>query len=232
MLKHIDDDRASQQGNSDQHTSEKYQEHLDSHDKESIAAGRWRGVPPLGRSRKERDLTATKRPRRAAPAFISHSVTLLLVEEPKRRVPYSPSAVAERVARDAVGGAVVTAVSACQALGAGQHYTIVLQHLHRRRAYYHHSEPQRCKIPNMAATKQVRRSVTIPSQVDRQIEAIAKKRRLSGSRVLVELVEMGLAARKQKEKAFFELAERFRRSDDPEQIKQLGDELGRFVFGE
>jgi hypothetical protein len=84
----------------------------------------------------------------------------------------------------------------------------------------------------MAATKQVRRSVTLPSQVDKEIDAIAKKRRLSGNRVLVELVEMGLEARKQKEKVFFELAERFRESDDPEQVKQLGHELGRFVFGE
>ncbi len=84
----------------------------------------------------------------------------------------------------------------------------------------------------MAATKQVRRSVTLPQQVDKQIETIAKKRHLSGNRVLVELVELGLEARRQKEKAFFDLAERFRSSDDPKQIKQLGDELGRFVFGE
>ena len=34
------------------------------------------------------------------------------------------------------------------------------------------------------------------------------------------------------EKAFFELAERFRGSNDSEEVKQLGDELGRFVFGE
>ena len=27
-------------------------------------------------------------------------------------------------------------------------------------------------------------------------------------------------------------AERFRSADDPQQVKQLGDELGRFVFGE
>ena len=43
---------------------------------------------------------------------------------------------------------------------------------------------------------------------------------------------MGLEARKQKEKAFFDLAERFRDADDPKEVKQLGDELGRFVFGE
>ncbi len=85
---------------------------------------------------------------------------------------------------------------------------------------------------SMATTKQARRSVTLPPQVDRQIETIAKNRRLSGNRVLVELVELGLEARKQKEKAFFELAERFRDADDPKVVKQLGDELGRFVFGE
>jgi hypothetical protein len=28
------------------------------------------------------------------------------------------------------------------------------------------------------------------------------------------------------------LAERFRAADDPEQVKQLGNQLGRFVFGE
>lgn len=81
-------------------------------------------------------------------------------------------------------------------------------------------------------SKQVRRSVTLPSQVDREVEAIAKRRRLSGNRVLVELVELGLEARKEKEKAFFDLAERFRDADDPKQVRQLGDELGRFVFGE
>ena len=84
----------------------------------------------------------------------------------------------------------------------------------------------------MVPNKQIRRSVTLPQQMDRQIETIAKSRRLSGNRVLLELLELGLEARKQKEKAFFELAERFRNSKDPEEVKQLGDKLGRFVFDE
>ena len=84
----------------------------------------------------------------------------------------------------------------------------------------------------MAMRKQVRRSITLPAQIDQQIENIARKRRLSGNRVLVELVELGLEARKQKEKAFFELAERFRSAEDPAEVKQLGDEMGRFIFGE
>jgi predicted NAD-dependent protein-ADP-ribosyltransferase YbiA (DUF1768 family) len=48
----------------------------------------------------------------------------------------------------------------------------------------------------------------------------------------VELIEQGLEARKQKESAFFDLAERFRAARDPEQVKALGEQLGRFVFGE
>lgn len=84
----------------------------------------------------------------------------------------------------------------------------------------------------MTTQLQVRRSVTLPAPVDRQIEAIARKRRLSGNRVLVELVEMGLETRRQREAAFFELARRFRDSDDPEETKRLGRELGHMVFGE
>lgn len=61
---------------------------------------------------------------------------------------------------------------------------------------------------------------------------MAKRRRLSDNRVLVELIEEGIEARRQKEKAFFQLAEKFRAADDPEQVKRLGHELGRFVFGE
>ena len=84
----------------------------------------------------------------------------------------------------------------------------------------------------MATTKQVRRSVTLPARVAEQVERIARKRRLSDNRVLVELVEQGLEAQKEKEKAFFALAERFRASADPEEAKRLGDQMGRFVFGE
>lgn len=61
---------------------------------------------------------------------------------------------------------------------------------------------------------------------------MAKRRRLSDNRVLVELIEEGIEARREKEKAFFQLAEKFRSADDPEQVKRLGDQLGRFVFGE
>jgi len=41
-----------------------------------------------------------------------------------------------------------------------------------------------------------------------------------------------MEARQQKEREFFQLAEKFREASDPRQVKDLGDQLGRFVFGE
>ena len=84
----------------------------------------------------------------------------------------------------------------------------------------------------ISGTKHVRRSVTLPAKIARQVETLARQRALSDNRVLVELIEQGIEAQQQKEKAFFQLAERFRAASDAEQVKQLGDQLGRFVFGD
>ena len=84
----------------------------------------------------------------------------------------------------------------------------------------------------MASTKQIRRSVTLPGKLAEQVERLARKKQLSDNRILVELLEQGLEAHKEKEKAFFALAERFRAASDPKEVKELGDEMGRFIFGE
>ena len=84
----------------------------------------------------------------------------------------------------------------------------------------------------MTSAKQVRRSVTLPGRLAEQVDRIARKRRLSDNRVLVELVEQGLEVQKEKERAFFALAERFRSASDPQEAKRLGDAMGRFIFGE
>jgi hypothetical protein len=84
----------------------------------------------------------------------------------------------------------------------------------------------------MPVTKHFRRSVSLPAPIAKQVDRMARTQRLSDNRVLVDLIELGIEARKQKEKAFFELAERFRSARDPDEAKQLGDELGRLVFGE
>jgi len=79
--------------------------------------------------------------------------------------------------------------------------------------------------------KSVRQSVTLPAKVATQVRSMAKRRRLSANRMLVELVEEGIVAKKEKEKAFFELAGRFRSAEDPKEVERLGEELGQMVFG-
>ena len=60
---------------------------------------------------------------------------------------------------------------------------------------------------------------------------MARARRLSASRLLVELIESGIEAEKRKQRQFQELAERFRSASDPKEVKRLGDEMGRMIFG-
>ena len=79
--------------------------------------------------------------------------------------------------------------------------------------------------------KSIRQSVTLPAKVATQVRSMAKRRRLSANRMLVELVEEGIVAKREKEKAFFELAERFRSAEDPKEVERLGEELGQMVFG-
>jgi hypothetical protein len=79
--------------------------------------------------------------------------------------------------------------------------------------------------------KSVRQSVSLPAKTAAQVRNLAKTRRLSSNRMLVELIENGIEADKRKPHEFFELAERFRNATDPEEAKRLGDALGRMVFG-
>jgi hypothetical protein len=43
---------------------------------------------------------------------------------------------------------------------------------------------------------------------------------------------MDIKEQQRREKAFFALAERFRAATDADEVDRLGDEIGRFVFGE
>ena len=79
--------------------------------------------------------------------------------------------------------------------------------------------------------KPVRQSVSLPAKLATHVGRMAKARRVSANRILLELIEDGIEAKKRREKEFFELAERFRSENDPEVAKRLGDELGRMVFG-
>ena len=77
----------------------------------------------------------------------------------------------------------------------------------------------------------MRQSVSLPVKVASQVRTMAKSRKLSATRMLVELIENGIEAEKRKQQEFFELAERFRNESNPDAAKRLGDQLGRMVFG-
>jgi hypothetical protein len=79
--------------------------------------------------------------------------------------------------------------------------------------------------------KIVRQSVSLPATVAAQVRSLAKARKLSANRMLVELIENGVEAEKRKQQEFFDLAERFRRATDPAEVRRLGDQMGRMVFG-
>lgn len=77
----------------------------------------------------------------------------------------------------------------------------------------------------------VRQSVTLPSKLAKTVRTLARRKRTSANRMVVELLEEGLEARRRKEKAFYDLAGRFRVATDPKEVERLGNELGRMVFG-
>ena len=96
-----------------------------------------------------------------------------------------------------------------------------------------HSGAEWCIIDSMKnQAKSVRQSVSLPAKTAEQVRSLAKRRKLSSNRMLVELIENGIETEKRKQQEFFELAERFRNASDPEETKRLGDELGRMVFGD
>jgi metal-responsive CopG/Arc/MetJ family transcriptional regulator len=85
----------------------------------------------------------------------------------------------------------------------------------------------------MAETeKAVRQSVSIPSAIARRVQALAKRRRTSANRVIVELIETGLEAREREKQTFFELADRLAQTSDASERKRLKEKLARMTFGD
>ena len=77
----------------------------------------------------------------------------------------------------------------------------------------------------------VRQSVSLPTLLAKRVRAIAKARRTSTNRILVDLIESGLEAREAEKERFLDLARRFKESSDPAESERLGEELVRLTFG-
>jgi predicted DNA-binding protein len=82
------------------------------------------------------------------------------------------------------------------------------------------------------SSRSVRQSVTLPPTVARRVQALAKRRRTSANRVIVDLIETGLEAKEQEKLAFFELADRLAQTSDDAEQKRLKEELARMTFGD
>ena len=85
----------------------------------------------------------------------------------------------------------------------------------------------------MAETQRtVRQSVSIPAGVARRVRALAKTRKTSANRVLVDLIEAGLQSKEAEKERFFLLATRLTESSDPAERRRVKEELARMTFGD
>ncbi len=80
--------------------------------------------------------------------------------------------------------------------------------------------------------KSVRQSVSLPSQVARRVKALARTRKSSANRVLVDLIQTGLESAENERRRFFDLADRLAAAADPAERQRLKQELARMTFGD
>ena len=85
----------------------------------------------------------------------------------------------------------------------------------------------------MAETERpVRQSVTIPAGIAKRVRTLAKTRKTSANRVLVDLIEAGLRSEEAEKERFFALASRLAETSDATERQRLKEELARMTFGE
>ena len=80
--------------------------------------------------------------------------------------------------------------------------------------------------------KSVRQSVSIPARVARRVRALAKDRKTSANRVLVDLIEAGLESKETEKKRFFALPNGLTESTDSAEQQRPKEELARMTFGD
>ncbi len=80
--------------------------------------------------------------------------------------------------------------------------------------------------------KPVRQSVSLPPRVARRVKALAKTKRTSANRVVIDLIEAGLESREREKNLFFDLADRWPAPPNAAEQKRLKEELARMTFGD
>ena len=82
------------------------------------------------------------------------------------------------------------------------------------------------------AERTVRQSVSIPADIAKRVRTLAKTRKTSANRVLVDLIEAGLQSKDAERERFFSLVSRLTESSDRSERERLKEELARLTFGE
>lgn len=84
----------------------------------------------------------------------------------------------------------------------------------------------------MAETERtVRQSVSIPASIARRVRTLARTRKTSANRVLVDLIEAGLQSKEAEKERFFVLVSQLTESSNPADRERLKEELARMTFG-
>jgi len=78
----------------------------------------------------------------------------------------------------------------------------------------------------------VRQSVSLPARLARRVRTLAKNRKTSTNRVLVELIETGIESKEAEKSQFFELADQLSATSDPAERRRIKELLARMTFGE
>jgi hypothetical protein len=80
--------------------------------------------------------------------------------------------------------------------------------------------------------KSVRKSVSLPTGIAKYVHALAKARRTSANRLLVDLIEAGIRSKEAEKQRFFVLANRLSESADSDERQRIKEELARMTFGD
>jgi hypothetical protein len=82
------------------------------------------------------------------------------------------------------------------------------------------------------AEKPSRQSVSLPARLARRVRTLAKNRKISTNRVLVELIETGIVSKEAEKSRFFDLADQLSATTDPIERKRIKEKLAHMTFGE
>ncbi len=79
--------------------------------------------------------------------------------------------------------------------------------------------------------KSIRTSVTLTPKLAGRVKRLARNDKSSMSKVVVSLIEEGLAAREREKDRFLAMAQRLTETDDTAEQQRLQEEMARMTFG-